>query len=350
MDGNEAPMADSVVEAASPSDAAMPGLRTGSELVRASQPFAQEDRATTWRLLIVSLLVAGLFEAVALFAPFAALKVVGGLFVGLTSVRLFIFYHDYLHDAILRDSFAGRLVMSAVGMLTLNPPSVWKETHDYHHKNNAKMLGGQIGSYPVVTVAMWQAMTPSQRRWYAFARHPGTIAGAYLFIFMIGMCVSPFRRAPREHWQGPAAIVLHFALLAAVAFTLGPVSAFAGVMFPLIITSVAGGYLFYAQHNFPTIQLRDRKSWDYAFAAVRSSSMFDMGPVMHWFTGNIGFHHVHHLNHRIPFYRLPEAMAAIPELQNPGRTSWRPSDVMACLRLKLWDGAANKMVGWEALG
>jgi omega-6 fatty acid desaturase (delta-12 desaturase) len=72
-----------------------------------------------------------------------------------------------------------------------------------------------------------------------------------------------------------------------------------------------------------------------------------LGPVMIFFTGNIGYHHVHHLNHRIPFYRLPEAMAAIPELRNPrGVTSLHPRDVIACFRLKLWDPSLGKLVGF----
>ena len=77
--------------------------------------------------------------------------------------------------------------------------------------------------------------------------------------------------------------------------------------------------------------------------------MFDMSPVMHWFTGNIGYHHVHHLNHKIPFYRLPEAMEAMPELQTPYRTTWRPSDMWACLRLKLWDPKQGRLITWAEL-
>jgi omega-6 fatty acid desaturase (delta-12 desaturase) len=69
-----------------------------------------------------------------------------------------------------------------------------------------------------------------------------------------------------------------------------------------------------------------------------------MSPVMNWFTGNIGYHHVHHLNSRIPFYRLPEVMAAMPELQHPFTTSWNPIEMMRCFRLKLWDSEAGKMI------
>jgi omega-6 fatty acid desaturase (delta-12 desaturase) len=75
-----------------------------------------------------------------------------------------------------------------------------------------------------------------------------------------------------------------------------------------------------------------------------------MPPILHWLTGNIGYHHVHHLNHQIPFYRLPEAMAAIPELQAPGRTSWSPAAIWACLRLKLWDPERNRLVSWREAG
>jgi omega-6 fatty acid desaturase (delta-12 desaturase) len=82
-------------------------------------------------------------------------------------------------------------------------------------------------------------------------------------------------------------------------------------------------------------------------AALRSSSFLRAGALTHWFTGNIGYHHVHHLNSRIPFYRLPEAMAGIPELQNPGTTSLHPMEVWRCLGLKLWDPELNRLVGFR---
>jgi omega-6 fatty acid desaturase (delta-12 desaturase) len=74
-----------------------------------------------------------------------------------------------------------------------------------------------------------------------------------------------------------------------------------------------------------------------------------MSPVMHWFTANIGYHHIHHLNARIPFYRLPEVLAAIPELQKPKLTSLLPWEVVRCLRLKVWDVEAQRMVGVRGL-
>jgi omega-6 fatty acid desaturase (delta-12 desaturase) len=114
----------------------------------------------------------------------------------------------------------------------------------------------------------------------------------------------------------------------------------------MAVACCLGGYLFYAQHNFPDMHLQPRDKWTFTRAALESSSYMETGPILGWLSGNIGYHHVHHLNPTIPFYRLPEAMAAVPELQHPGKTSLRPADVLACLRLKLWDPALGRMVGW----
>jgi omega-6 fatty acid desaturase (delta-12 desaturase) len=110
-----------------------------------------------------------------------------------------------------------------------------------------------------------------------------------------------------------------------------------------------GAYLFYAQHNFPSATFRNNVDWNYVNAALESSSYMPMNPFMQWVTANIGFHHIHHLNSKIPFYRLPETMASIPELQNARVTTLRIHDIGACLRLKLWDPETNKMIGFAEL-
>ena len=92
------------------------------------------------------------------------------------------------------------------------------------------------------------------------------------------------------------------------------------------------------------------EEWTYYRGATESSSHMRLGLLMHWFTGNIGYHHVHHLNPLIPFYRLPEAMAAIPELEQPRMTSLRPRDILACLRLNLWDPEKRRLVSYGEAG
>ena len=315
--------------------------------MRATKPFAHDDDATTWRLLGITAAVFATCELVALLAPFLVLRLLASIAAGLTIIRLFIFFHDWLHGAVFKKSRVGAFAMHLIGWGVLSPAPVWQQTHDYHHRNNAKMLGAAIGSYPTVSIGMWREMSTSQKRWYVFARHPLTMMLGYLTVFAGGMCIGAFLREPRTHWQGPAALLAHGVVLGSAWSLFGGLAALFTVVLPLFLACGVGSYMFYAQHNFPSCELRSREAWNYHHAALVASSMFDMHPVMHWFTGNIGYHHVHHLNHQIPFYRLPEAMAAIPELQSPGRTSWSFADVRDCLRLKLWDQDRARLVGWS---
>ncbi len=321
-------------------------MRSGPELVRASNEYAREDRAKTWRLLAVTMLVWGCTASASVLAPSFPMRMAAAVLSGLVIVRVFIFYHDWLHGAVFTGSPLGAGIMRLFGYYILAGASVWKETHDYHHKHTAKMVGASIGSYPVVTVGMWRLMTPKQRFAYRASRHPVTMFFGYGFVFVWGMCLSAFKRQPRQHLDGLVALLVHGALAAAVGIWLGVEAAILTVVFPVAMATALGSYLFYAQHNFPDMQVKGRREWEYTFAALRSSSMFDMSPLMHWFTGNIGYHHVHHLNHRIPFYRLPEAMAAMPELQDPGRTSWHPRDILACLRGNVWDPKQGRMLSY----
>ncbi|MCA9492177.1 MAG: fatty acid desaturase, partial [Myxococcales bacterium] len=269
--------------------------RAGAALVKRTFPFAEEDVGTTWRLFAMTVAVWTTFQVGALFHPWWAVQLLCAVLLGLTTVRVFIFFHDYAHGAIWRESKLAHGIMTVFGLYVLSPLPVWTQTHDYHHRNNAKMLGASIGSYPTVTVAMWHQMNETQRRWYKFARHPLTMLFGYLPVFMGGMCMAAFLREPKVHWQGPLAIALHFANAALVGWLLGPWAALVGVVLPLFVACAAGAYLFFAQHNFPSAELRGRDTWTYHHAALKASSMFDMPLVMHWFTGNIGYHHVHHL-------------------------------------------------------
>lgn len=165
-------------------------------------------------------------------------------------------------------------------------------------------------------------------------------------MFFWQMCLRPFFIRPLRHWDGGLAAVIQIAALIGLCF-LGFDVMVLGLLLPLVAACCLGAYLFYAQHNFPAAVLMPSGEWTHVGAALQSSSYMRMWPVMRWFTGNIGFHHVHHLNARIPFYRLPEAMAALEELQSPGTTSLHPRDVIACFRLKVWSPEQNRLVGFN---
>ncbi|HTN16930.1 MAG TPA: fatty acid desaturase, partial [Chitinophagaceae bacterium] len=116
------------------------------------------------------------------------------------------------------------------------------------------------------------------------------------------------------------------------------------IILPFTITCAIGSYLFYAQHNFPGVLFNSNEDWTYERAALESSSYMRTNKLMAWFSGNIGYHHIHHLNARIPFYRLPEAYHAITELQTAKQTSLKISDMVKCFRLKIWDPEVQRMI------
>lgn len=319
-------------------------MLTGKELILATKPFAKEDRMRSWFYLLSTFLILIVLLAAIIFAKPLALKTAASLLYSFVLVRMFIIYHDYLHHTILHRSAAANILMTTFGLYILTPKSIWKRSHDYHHQHNSKLFSASIGSYPIVTASKFAAMSKAERREYLMVRHPLTILFAYFTMFMYGMCISSFVSAPKRHADSLLALILHFVASAAFFIFFGWHIWLLAFFIPFFISSAIGAYLFYAQHNFPTVSFAANKDWAYEKAALESSSYMMMNPVMHWMTGNIGYHHIHHLNSRIPFYRLPEAMASIKELQAARTTSLKFSDIKACLSLKIWDAEQGRMI------
>lgn len=324
-------------------------MRTGRELILATKPFAKEDRKKSWMLLLSTLFLLASALAGTLLMPYFILKLTCSLLAGLLMVRMFIIFHDFQHHAILHRSVVADIIMSLYGLYVLVPSSIWKRSHDHHHNHNSKLFSASIGSYPIVTKEKFFKMTKGERRMYLFVRHPFTIGMGYFTMFMYGMCISSFVTAPRKHYDSLIALIAHGLLTYFVITTLGWQAWLLTIFIPIFVAGAMGAYLFYAQHNFPTTSFSDKGEWKYEVAAMESSSYMVMNPFMQYMTGNIGFHHIHHLNARIPFYRLPEAMKAIPELQNAKTTSLNLKEIIACFRLKVWDPERKKMIGFSEM-
>jgi acyl-lipid omega-6 desaturase (Delta-12 desaturase) len=319
-------------------------VRSDKEILDATRPFAVEQTVRSWAHVVVAFGLAGAAAWGAMCLPSMLWRIVSCVLEGLLLVRLFILFHDFFHGAILRGSQAARVLFSTYGLLVLTPPKVWRQTHNYHHAHNGKVVGSHVGSYPVVTTAMWAKMSRRERLVYLAARHPLTVLLGPLTVFGWGMCVSPFLRDRRKNTSALLPLALQLVLAWTVVHWLGWAAYGLGVLAPLAIAMASGAYLFYAQHNFPDVYLQPREDWNYVRAALESSSYMPMGPVMNFFTGNIGFHHVHHLNPSIPFYRLPEVMRAIPELRAPRKTTLNPWDIALCFRLDVWSPELGKMI------
>lgn len=327
--------------------------RRSAEIVRDTHAYAVEDRARTWRELGGTLGLVAVAGALVILVP-VALKPVGTVLMAMGLVRLFIFVHDTAHGAIFREDPIGRFVMGVVGMYTLNALPIWSDGHDHHHATNGRPLpvpieGIRLGDLVnrTVTVEQWGRLPEKDRRLMRILRHPLVLFGGFFTVFLAGQCLAPLLRNPARRGWALLALLTSSAVLVGVAVLVSPVDALFAVLLPQILGSGFGVYLFYAQHNYPAARLVDRdEDWDPIHAALDASSFFEMPGWLHWVTGNIGYHHVHHVNHRIPFYRLPEAMRAIPELQSPGRTSFRPSEMRACLRCAVWCPEEGRLVSF----
>lgn len=317
--------------------------RTGRALWAATRPFAAEDPRRSWGYVGASLLVLATAITLAAVAPWWPVRVVAGIVEGLTLLRIFTHYHDHMHGSLLRRSPAAKALFAVLGVLMIAPPRFWADSHNFHHGHTGRLGAPPTGTYALWSVERWREASFRERLAYRLERNPMTMIFGYVTVFFVGMCVSPFVKNPRRYASSAIAGVVHLGLGAALAYTLGFGALVTAMLLPFFIACAIGSYLFYAQHNAEGVAMRG-DDWNHADAAVEASTLLATGPVMRWFTGDIGFHHVHHLNVKIPFYRLEEAMAAIPELQSPVVTRLRLGEIASCLRLFLWDAEQGRMV------
>jgi len=324
-------------------------VRTGKELILATKPFAAEIRWKSWYCTLSTLFLLIMFHIGAFMDLALGFKIVCSIATGLLLSRMFVIYHDYAHHTILYKSIPARIIFSLFGLYMLAPTSIWKRSHDYHHNNNSKLFSASIGSYPIFSKQKFLAATKSERREYLAVRHPLNMIFGYFTLFGFGMCILSLLSSPRRHYDSLFSLILHVGGIILTVYFLGWATMFLGILLPFSIACGFGAYLFYAQHNFPGVTFKNNIEWSYDHAALESSSYMKTNRFWQWVTANIGFHHIHHLNAKIPFYRLPDAMKAIPELQNPKITTLWPSDIVKCLRLKIWDPDKQKMVPLSAI-
>jgi omega-6 fatty acid desaturase (delta-12 desaturase) len=324
-------------------------IKTGRQLILATKPFAKEVVWKSWFFSLSTLMILMAFFAGIYFLNNSLLKIACSIAAGLTMVRMFVIYHDHQHHTILHRSKPADILFKLYGIFILAPTSIWKRSHDYHHNHNCKLFSASIGSYPVMTKQKFLQSSKAEQRSYLAIRHPLTILFGYFTMFIYGMCVRSFISAPKRHWDSLIALIVHISISVLIFVYLGWFIWLLAAIVPFLIAFMIGAYLFYAQHNFPGVTFREKDEWCYEEAAMASSSYMVMNPFWRWVTANIGYHHIHHINSRIPFYRLPEVMESLPQLKEAKTTTLNPADIVACFRLKVWDSANNTMVGLKQL-
>lgn len=225
-------------------------------------------------------------------------------------MRTFIIQHDCGHNSFFKSTKLNNFVGSILGVITLTPYFHWRKAHAIHHATAGDLDFRGIGDIDTITVEEYMEMSLWNRFKYRFYRHPLIVfVVGPVFVFVVAHRVpmktkKGDKKEKASVWWTNAALAV---LFVGLSLWIGPKAVLA-VQAPItIFSSMIGVYLFYVQHQFEDTYWRRHKEWDYARAALEGSSFFKLPKVLQWFSGNIGFHHVHHLSPLIPNYNLERA-------------------------------------------
>jgi len=189
-------------------------VREPKQLLLDSRPYAVDDPTRSWWAVWSTLVIMVTGFALCCLDLQWWLRLPISIVTGLVVVRMFVIYHDYEHGTILKKSRLAKVIMKGFGLCSLNAPSIWARSHNHHHKNNCRLYGGFIGSFPTMTTEEYDRATPVQRLAYRAERHPVTIALAYLSVFLFGMTIRPLFINPKQHFDCAIALVVQAGFIA----------------------------------------------------------------------------------------------------------------------------------------
>ena len=262
-------------------------------------------------------------------------------------VRTFIIFHDAGHGSFFKSTRANTIIGWITGILTFTPYEYWRHDHAVHHATTGDLDRRGKGDVYTMTVTEYLAAPWPTRLLYRITRSP-------LIMFTIGpfiqfVVVNRFYPAGTGQRERNSVHLTNLALLLVVGALVWLIGwqAFLAVEFPVMLLATAVGvWMFYVQHNFDRTYFVRREDWDYFTAGMNGSSYYKLPRLLQWFTGNIGFHHIHHLSPKIPNYNLPNCYRENPVFQV------RPVSVLVSLKslsYRLWDEQQQRLVGFREL-
>jgi omega-6 fatty acid desaturase (delta-12 desaturase) len=261
--------------------------------------------------------------------------------------RMFIIFHDCCHGSFFKTARANDLMGLVLGVFVFTPYYEWKHDHAIHHATAGDLDRRGIGDVYTMTVDEYLASPWYKKVGYRILRNPlflFTISS--LFVFVVA---HRFWRPESGRRERNSVIWTNIALAAVAMWIILEIGlkAFLLIQVPLmLVVSSAGVWLFYVQHNFDPTYWERHADWEFFNAGMDGSSFYKLPKVLQWFTGNIGFHHIHHLSPKIPNYKLEECHVENPEFQIEPLTF---KDSLKSLFFRLWDEKQKMLVGWEVL-
>lgn len=288
-----------------------------------------------WALMVASLRV-GFWLTLLLAFPTAGFM-----------VRMFIIFHDCSHGSFFKDLRADEIVGSLLGLLVLTPFYQWKHDHAIHHATAGDLDRRGTGDVLTLTVKEYLALPWYKRFGYRILRNPLILFTVGSFIDFVILQRFPTPTAGKR--ERTSVVWTNVALAAVVLILMRTVGwqVFLLVEIPiLLIATSAGVWLFYVQHNFEGTYWARHDQWEFFKASVNGSSFYKLPGILNWFTGNIGYHHIHHLSPKIPNYKLPVAYKENSVFQIQPLTI--PKSLKS-LGYRLWDEEQKMLVGFNVL-
>lgn len=262
-------------------------------------------------------------------------------------IRTFILFHDCCHQSFFKSRRANDILGTITGILTMFPYRQWKYEHTVHHSTSSNLDKRGTGDMWIMTVEEYQEAPWWTKLGYRFYRNPFVTFGlGPIAVFMIKQRFNRKGKVPRKERLNTYVVNIGIVVLYALLCWLVGWQAFLLIQLPVFyLAGMMGIWLFYVQHQFEDTYFEHDEEWSYVQAAVEGSSYYKLPKVLQWFTGNIGFHHVHHLSPRVPNYHLETVHESTPPLQKATTITIRTS--LKAIRFRLWDEAANQFISFR---
>jgi omega-6 fatty acid desaturase (delta-12 desaturase) len=315
------------------------------------QAAARFARPDGWRSIVQLVTSFGPFlagcVAMHLAAPFSfPLALALAAPTGALLVRVFIVQHDCGHGSFFASQHANAIVGRACSLFTFTPYANWRRQHGLHHAdwNNLDRAGGDIYS-ACLTVRDYLALSRRGRLLYRLPRHPlvaNVLLPPLVFLLIYRVPFDTPHDWPAERRSVHLTNAALVCLFGALTLLVGWRQVLLLHLPAMIVASILGVWLFSLQHRFETARWTAKGDWSFVEAALQGSSWFALPRVLHWLTGNIGFHHIHHLNPKVPNYRLSDAHDAVQALHVVPPLGLRRG--LAASFLTLWDEELGRLV------